>query len=295
MNSARKVLFSILAFLLVIVIIIVGVVGFNQTRSHQTIKPRIVATTVAVVQIADKLALPLVGVPKTENHLPTRYKNVAKVGGPMSPNIEKIASLKPTVVYSVSVLKDQYDAAFKKQKFNTKYLTLDTVSDLKTVLTSMGKQYQRQTQATKQIKIINQTIKTVQARESGDKPKVLILMGMPGAGYMIATNQSYIGNLVQLAGGQSVYTDSKQPYLAPENESLASKNPDVILRLEHAMPEVVKPQFDQEFKTNSIWSQMTAVQDNRVYDLQQPDFNATANMHVKQALTKISYWLYPSK
>ncbi|WP_137596975.1 heme ABC transporter substrate-binding protein IsdE [Paucilactobacillus kaifaensis] len=295
MNSARKILFSVLAFILIIVIIIVGVVGFNRSHSRQETKPRIVATTVAVVQIADKLDLPLVGVPKTQNQLPARYKNVAKVGSPMSPNVEKIASLKPTVVYSVSVLKDQYDAAFKKQKFNTKYLTLDTISDLKTVLKSMGKQYQRQNQAAKQIQIIDKTIKTVQARESVNKPKVLVLMGMPGAGYMIATNHSYVGNLVQLAGGQNVYTDSKQPYLAPENESLASKNPDVILRLEHAMPEVVKPQFDQEFKTNSIWPQMTAVKENRVYDLQQPDFNATANMHVKQALTKISYWLYPSK
>lgn len=295
MNSARKILLSLLACLFVIILVIVGIIGFNQIHSRQTAKPRIVATTVAVVQIADKLNLPLVGVPKTENQLPARYKNVAKVGSPMAPNVEKIASLKPTVVYSVSVLKDQYDTAFKKQKFNTKYLNLDTVADLKKVLTSMGSQYQRQAQATKQINIINNAIKTVQARESGSKPKVLILMGMPGAGYMIATNQSYVGNLVQLAGGQNVYTDAKQPYLAPENESLASKNPDVILRLEHAMPEVVKPQFDQEFKTNSIWSKMTAVKDNRVYDLQQPDFNATANMHVKQALTKISNWLYPTK
>lgn len=295
MNSARKTMFSVLAVLLVIVVAVVGFVSFSKSNQHQAKKPRIVATTVAVTQIAAKLDLPLVGVPKSENQIPNRYKNVATVGSPMAPNIEKIASLKPTVVYSVSVLKDQYSAAFKKQKFNAQYLNLDTVSDLKNVLTSMGKKYDRTKQANSQIKIINHTIKTVRARQTGQKPKVLILMGMPGAGYMIATNQSYVGDLVRLAGGQNVYTDSKQPYLAPANESLATKNPDVILRLEHAMPKVVKPQFDQEFKTNAIWAQMTAVKDNRVYDLQQPNFNATANMHVKQALTKISNWLYPAK
>ncbi|BAP86255.1 iron ABC transporter substrate-binding protein [Paucilactobacillus hokkaidonensis JCM 18461] len=295
MNSARKILFSVLTILLVIILVIVGLVSFNKAKSNQAKKPRIVATTMAVVQIADKLDLTLVGVPKSENPLPTKYKNVTKVGSPMSPNVEKIASLKPTVVYSVSVLKDQYDTAFKKQKFNAQYLDLDTVADLKNVLTSMGNQYDRQSQATKQIKIINNTIKTVKNRQTGQKPRVLILMGMPGAGYMIATNHSYVGDLVRLAGGQNVYTDPKQPYLAPENESLATKQPDVILRLEHAMPEVVKPQFDQEFETNSIWAQMPAVQNHRVYDLQQPDFNATANMNVRQALLKTSNWLYPAK
>ncbi len=32
--------------------------------------------------------------------------------------------------------------------------------------------------------------------------RVLVLMGLPGAGYMIATNRSYVGNLVELAGGK---------------------------------------------------------------------------------------------
>lgn len=40
---------------------------------------------------------------------------------------------------------------------------------------------------------------------------------------------------------------------------------------------------------------MKAVKTGRVYDLQQPDFNASANMNVPQALAKLSKWLYPGK
>lgn len=293
MNKTQKILFGCIAGFL---IIILAVVGFTRYQQHNKIKnARIVATTDAVVDIADKLDLPLVGVPKTDNKLPSRYDNVAKIGGAMAPNVEKIASLKPTTVYAVSVLKDQYSASFKSQKFHTQYLTLDTIADLKTTLTKMGTQYGRTKQAKQQIRLINQAEKKAQSRSQQKKPKVLILMGMPGAGYMIATNHSYVGDLVQKAGGQNVYTDKSQPYLAPNNESIATKNPDVILRLEHAMPQIVKPQFEQEFSDNPMWAKMTAVKTNRVYDLQQPDFNATANMHVTKALDKVSHWLYPTK
>ena len=70
-------------------------------------------------------------------------------------------------------------------------------------------------------------------------------MGMPGAGYMIATDKSYVGDLVRLAGGQNVYAANGQTYISPNNESLATKKPDVILRLEHALPNVTKPQFEK--------------------------------------------------
>ncbi|MFL2028915.1 heme ABC transporter substrate-binding protein IsdE [Loigolactobacillus zhaoyuanensis] len=295
MKSARKLVFILLAFVLVIVVGLAAWLQLRPTAAPKKQQPRIVATTVAVTEMAAKLNLPLVGVPTSANQLPARYQSVTKVGSPMTPNVEKIAAVKPTVVYSVTVLKDQYEAMFKQQHFNAQYLNLDTVASLKQTLTTLGQRYQRQTQAKKQVKLIDQAINKVQARQQGSKPKVLILMGMPGAGYMIATDTSYIGDLVRLAGGENLYPDKTQPYLAPDNEKLAQQRPDVILRLEHAMPEVVKPQFEQEFKQNSIWAQMPAVQQQRVYDLQQPKFDATANMQVTTALQQVSQWLYPAK
>ena len=88
------------------------------------------------------------------------------------------------------------------------------------------------------IEKINSAITAVKKRIRGQKPKVLVLMGMPGAGYMIATDKSYVGDLVRLAGGQNVYAANGQTYISPNNESLATNKPDVILRLEHALPNV---------------------------------------------------------
>ncbi|WP_461215263.1 heme ABC transporter substrate-binding protein IsdE [Lacticaseibacillus sp. GG6-2] len=291
MNRTRQITIGLLVALLVIV---AGLVGFTQFNHHKpAAKPRIVATTDALVAIADKLDLPLVGVPTTKNQLPKRYADVAKIGSPMAPSVEKIAALKPTDVYAVSVLKDQYSDAFKQQKFTPEFLKLDTIADLKHTLKSLGTKFDRQPQATKQIGAINAAEAEAAKRAHGTKPRVLILMGMPGAGYMIATDHAYVGDLVKKAGGQNVYANEKSEYLSPNNESLATKHPDVILRLEHAMPEIVKPQFEQEFKTNPLWAQTPAVKTGRVYDLQQPVFNATATIQAATALKQVSRWLYP--
>ncbi len=64
------------ALIVVIVLLIAGVFGgyfANHQLAKQRHHQRIVATTYAVVQIADKLKLPLVGVPNTANKMPARY------------------------------------------------------------------------------------------------------------------------------------------------------------------------------------------------------------------------------
>lgn len=292
--KSRKRLIIILATLLVVVA--AGAAGIRYFVNRQVAQnQRIVVTTVAIAQIFDKLDINLVGVPSTSQQLPSRYAKVTRVGSPMKPSVEKIASLNPAHVYAVSTLKDEYSESFKNQSVPVTYLKLDTVAQLKATLRQLGKEYYRTRQANREIKKIDQAISQVKSRIHGRKPRVLVLMGMPGAGYLIATDRSYVGDLVRIAGGKNVYAAKGQNYLSPSNESLATKRPDVILRLSHAMPSVTIPQFKREFKSNPVWAKMPAVKKGRVYDLKQPTFNASANMHAAKALKQVSYWLYPKK
>lgn len=294
MKSHKKILISgLVIFLLIVIGTAIAAKHFIDQKVANN--ERIVTTSAGITEIFAKLKIKLVGVPQTQAKLPSRYSKVAKIGNPMKPSVEKIASLNPSHVYAVSTLKDQYDEAFKEQSVGVTYLKLDSVAQLEGTLSSLGKKYYRQAEANYQIGLIKAAVNKAKQRVHGRKPKVLILMGLPGANYMILTNKSYLGDLVRIAGGDNVYHSSSQIYLNPSNESLATKNPDVILRLEHALPNVTLPQFKQEFKKNPVWKKMKAVKDHRVYDLQQPNFNASANMNVPQALSKLSNWLYPRK
>lgn len=58
---------------------------------------RVVATTPSIMKICDMLEIDLVGIPDTSGTIPERYANATKVGMAMSPDLEIISSLDPTV------------------------------------------------------------------------------------------------------------------------------------------------------------------------------------------------------
>ena len=64
-------------------------------------------------------------------------------------------------------------------------------------------------------------------------------MGVPGS-YLVATDKSYIGDLVKIAGGENVIKDTSKQYISSNTENLVNVDPDIILRLPHGMPDEVK-------------------------------------------------------
>ena len=115
------------------------------------------------------------------------------------------------------------------------------------------------------------------------KKKVLVLMGLPGS-YVVATDKSYVGSLVELAGGENVYKSDKDQFINITTEDMLKKNPEIILRTAHALPDDVRDMFSKEFKTNQIWSKFDAVKNNKVYDLDHKKFGMSAKFSYPQAL-----------
>ena len=130
--------------------------------------------------------------------------------------------------------------------------------------------------------------------EDKDKPKVLILMGLPGS-YIIAAENSYVGSLVELAGGENVYAGTDQEFLNVNTEDMKTKEPDLILRTSHALPDQVKEMFQKDFETNDIWKHFQAVEEGRVYDLTYGLFGMSATFDYPQALEELQTLLYPDE
>src|SRR5699024_11404699 len=82
-------------------------------------------------------------------------------------------------------------------------------------------------------------------------------------------------------------------YLASNTEYLQQSNPDIILRAAHGMPDEVVNMFDKEFKENDIWKHFKAVENNRVYDLEETLFGTTGNLAAAEALDELFEMLYP--
>src|SRR5699024_9305588 len=111
----------------------------------------------------------------------------------------------------------------------------------------------------------------------------------------VATENSYVGDLVKRAGGINVIQDEDREYIASNTENLQQSNPDVILRMAHGMPDEVVEMFDKEFAENDIWKHFKAVQNDRVYDLEEVLSGTTANLAATEALEDLVEILYPEE
>lgn len=247
--------------------------------------PRIIATSPAVAEICDKLDLDLVGVCSSSvSKIPKRYKKAKKIGTAMSPDMEIVSSLNPDWILSPSSLQSDLQPKYENIQTDWAFLNLKSVQGMYRSIQELGDIFGKQEQAstlTEDFKTFYQKYK--RENEGKQAPKVLILMGMPGS-YVIATENSYVGSLVELAGGENVYAGSNQEFLTVNTEDMEKKNPDIILRAAHALPEQVVEMFNEDFKTNDIWKHFKAVQAEKVYDLTYEYFGMSANFYIKNLL-----------
>ncbi|EJB1154560.1 heme ABC transporter substrate-binding protein IsdE [Listeria monocytogenes] len=284
---------AVISLVLLLFLVGCGKEEAAQKPEQKTEKePKIVATTVAITEIMDKLDLPLVGIPSSSKKLPKRYADVKETGSPMGPDLEIIRMLKPDMVLSTKTLEADLKNGFEGANLEADFLDFTSIASMQTEIKNLGDKFNRIEEATKLNKDLTSDIDQVKSNVAKKKkPTVLILMGVPGS-YLVVTEHAYIGDLVKLAGGENVIKDQKVEYLASNTEYLQSANPDIILRAAHGMPAEVVKMFDEEFKTNDIWKHFDAVKNNRVYDLDENLFGMTASLNAPEALKEMEKMLY---
>lgn len=258
--------------------------GTAKEAANTQEEHRIIAGTVVLAEILDRLDLDAVAVPETEKKLPQRFEGLPSIGNAMSPDAEIIKSLNPTEVLSVSTLEYDLKDSFEQYKIPVDFVDLTGIDSMLDEIKELGGRYNRVQEAENLVNELKKEIEAVElVADENEKPKVLILLGVPGS-YLVATENSYAGDLVKIAGGENVMAGQDAEYLASNTEYLYDANPDIILRLAHGMPEEVVEMFDEEFQKNDVWKHFNAVKNDRVYDLEEALFGTTAALNVPEAL-----------
>lgn len=265
----------------------------EKTEAQVKNSPRVIATSMAVVEICDKLGIPLVGVPESSlSEIPERYEEAKTVGTPMSPDIEIVSSLNPDWILSPVSLRS--DLQPKYEQLNTEYafLNLNSIPGMYQSISQLGQIFGKEEEAQALVDDFVTFYNNYQEGHEGkEAPTVLVLMGLPGS-YVVATENSYVGSLVAMAGGKNVYAGEEGDFLNINTEDMLKKDPDIILRTAHALPDQVMEMFSEEFKTNDIWKHFKAVKEEKVYDLSYSKFGMSATFDYKEALQELDTLLY---
>lgn len=271
-----------------------GCVDQRQGKVSMKDERRIIATSPAVADICDKLELDLVGVCSSSvSSIPERYQDIETVGTAMNPDMEVIASLNPEWILSPSSLQSDLQPKYEAIGTEWAFLNLRSVQGMYRSIQELGEIFDREEQAQKLVDEFVTFYDTYKEKNEGkESPKVMVLMGLPGS-YIIATENSYVGSLVELAGGENVYAGTEQEFLTVNTEDMKTKEPDIILCAAHALPDQVTEMFKEDFATNDIWKHFDAVKNDQVYYLTYELFGMSATFKYPKALEELQPILYP--
>lgn len=262
---------------------------------EEVVVKNIIAGTLMSAELLDLFDINPIGVLTTEKALPERYKDIPKIGSPMKPDLEIVTSLNPDLYVSDSNLKEGIEEIFKSANLETMFLSSNSYEDVFKNIETLGAYLNNEDKANAIVSEMRNKEKEIMDSITGkESSKVLILFGTLES-FMIATQHSYTGNLVEILGGINVAgdlaKDKPMPYVPFSLETVADLNPGVILRLTHASPEISKKAFDEEFK-KGFWVNLDAVKNEKVFDLDPEYFGVSANMRVMDALEQMAKILY---
>ena len=278
-----------LALSLVGIVLLSSLFGGCALFDGEDGEPYGVATTsVAICEILDALGCDeVVGVPTTGGELPERYADVRTIGAPMEPQTEILKQIDPEVVLVPSTLEASLASEFAAAGINVKYIDLSDIEEMYDDIVELGALLGKEPEAQALYEEFTDYMDAYPKTETDIT--VMTIMAFPSL-FTIATEDSYVGNLVKLAGGKNVYgegyvSDGTGVITNYSLEDMAQKDPDIILVFAHFSEEYAFAYIEELTETDTVWKNFRAVQSGKVYYLSSGDgFGVSANLEWTTAL-----------
>jgi len=257
---------------------------------------RIIVLSLSTARILDSLNLDIVGMVSTERELSKKLAKVPKVGSPIKPNIENILKLNPDLLITSKTFYNVQKDMFSKNNINVLYIDNTTYEDTKNNIKYFGKYFNRDKESKKILFDFDSIEKKIIRKNKNNSSKVIILHAN-NKEIQIATKYSFAGSIVKKLGIINI-TDSinilnkNQTYTKLSIEHIAKENPDKILIIIHSKNKNLKLSIKNDFKTNNLWQITKAVQNNKIFFLDEELFYANPGIKCIEALEYLANILY---
>lgn len=151
----------------------------------------------------------------------------AAVVGDVKPNYEKIAALKPDLVfYDASLYNEQEVQKIRSLGVDVFPLDVDSLDRFFLYLDALGSRIDQPMKVAEYSDKVFNARKIAQSAPPNPRPKVAVML--TGGGYMIGGTKGFLADCIRAAGGEPVGPESNK--FEPANlEALISWNPDVIV------------------------------------------------------------------
>ena len=198
---------------------------------------RLISLTPSATEVVAALGATsmLVGVDEYSEY-PPEVKQLPKVGSFLTPNLEAIVGLRPTLVI-VDDIHASSAKALEDAGIATVACAMHALPDVESALKTVGARIGKSTEAAQIAADIEKAIDAAVARRPTKRPKVLAIIDREagGLGNLVAAGTgSYVDELLALVGGANALAGAGVRYPKLSMEEVLRAQPEVILDLSYA-------------------------------------------------------------
>lgn len=260
---------------------------FCPASAEQSQNKRIISLTPASTEILFALGLEdeIIGV-SSYCDWPPQARRKESVGSFSNPNIEKIISLKPDMVFLTGLEQERLKTILSKLGID--YVVLHP-SNLKELILSIEKTA-KLTGREKESRILINNITDVMRRikttvskiPEKDRPRVYLEFWHDPV--MTVGGDSFINDMIETAGGINIAKDLRRSYSRIDPEVVILRNPNVIILTYHIKNESC---IKKIFTGRIGWQNIDAVKNNRIFQDINPDLVLRPGPRVIEGLTEL--------
>ena len=232
----------------------------------------------------------------TSVKFPATATSAKDIGPSYQPNLELIAAEQPDLIVADSVIQPQLMESLTGLGVPVIFIGAQVFSDVPKGLRLIGQVLDEQAAGEEAATALEKTLTDLKAKVPAQQPKVLVLNGTPDDFYA-AKPESYVGDLVQLLGGDNVAKGAPDVgrfpgYTKLSLETILTSKPDVVLAITAGPPGSTT--ITASLSSNPAWADVPAVQNGHVSEISMEIYLQAPGPRAGDALTELAKLLYPS-
>jgi iron complex transport system substrate-binding protein len=223
---------------------------------------------------------------------PPEATSATDIGSAYRPNVELLAQAQPDLIVADSVLQAQLLGALEPLGVPVLFVGAQSFDDVPKAYRIIGEALNSPEGKT-QAKALEDQLAEIEAKIPETKVNVLILNGTPDD-FFAALPESYVGDLVRLAGGDNVAAG--QPSNAPfpgytklSLETIVTAAPEAVVAITAAPGQTIS----EGLAANPAWADVPAVVNARVDEIDAQIFLQAPGPRAGEGLDILTRLLYP--
>jgi iron complex transport system substrate-binding protein len=222
-------------------------------------------------------------------NFPEEAKKLPKVGTFSEPNIEKILSLKPDIIFTTGL--EQAPSVARLQSLGLKVIVSDpkNIFEFFASIMQIGKATSREEAAGLLIETMQKRIDAIKSQVAmipqDKRPKVFIEIWYDPI--MTAGPNSIVNEILTIAGANNIAYDTNRPYSRFSAEAIIQRNPDVII-----LGYMAKKNTKDLVSKRLGWKNINAIKNNRVISDIDPDLILRPSPRIVEGIEEIYKHLY---